>query len=150
MTQNNLFQFLRAVGIGGLLGYAPFQLLRGSSGVPANTISEFAISVLMGLAPLGISIIITLLFSVVIGLPLTALLRHLRKESAKAYMIAGAGFGFTIPILLDLRIFGYFGVFFLMSLLGLIAGATTGYLWGGWREKLSAAMMEETGNQSIE
>lgn len=76
---------------------------------------------------------------VLIGLPVSALFRWLDCEDAAAYTLAGAIAGFLVPCLPVLiagkGTIGESPLFF--ALPGLVAGATAGFVWGRWRERLA-------------
>ncbi len=110
--------FLDALMFGALAGsapslfFAPFALLPSAGG--------------------------TLVGMLVVGLPLTFLLRKLRQERLAYYVIAGVVFGFTFPIALvgPLALFGRiteWGLLIYFAISGTLAGAVSAYSWGLWR-----------------
>lgn len=89
--------------------------------------------------PILVTFPIVLLSCLVLGLPLTLILRRLGRESLPAYAGIGAMFGLLIPIL-GLHLIdapaGYWTAF-----LGAISGATAGYVW--WHESRVPPLEEE-------
>lgn len=72
---------------------------------------------------------------IVVGLPATLILYHLRKETARAYQFLGAVAGTLLPsVLLDLE-WGLEWV--IWTLPGIIGGTVTATIWGRWRESRS-------------
>lgn len=81
----------------------------------------YAAAICFGIVLLGV-----LLF----GLPTTFVLRTFRRESERAYVIAGTTFGFLMPfvfLLLSSAIDGYW-----LTILGALAGGAAARVW--WRK----------------
>ena len=74
-----------------------------------------------------------------VGLPVSFILRKLECEDPDAYALAGAMAGFLVPCLPVLIAEGAMGedvLFFAVP--GMVAGATAGFVWGRWREGLGS------------
>ena len=84
---------------------------------------------------------ITLAAMMVIGLPLTAILKRLGKECARTYAISGLSLGILIPLVICAAVGSMeAGLFF--AVFGMMAGGATALTWGRWREERA----EETRN----
>ncbi len=77
--------------------------------------------------PLVVTILLVLLGSVLIGLPVTVLLRKRGGESAAAYIAAGAVGGLALPALVLLALNAPSGYW--TCLLGAFSGGVTGATW---------------------
>lgn len=136
--KSNLYQLTRAVGWGALVGGGPYMVMT----LPIGLIGLFNSEILRGLyfafIPLVIALAVTLSAAVLIGLPLTAILHHLHRESRLVYGSSGVLFGIAIPLIFLLLTEDNTTVGIIMALSGGVAGMTTGTLWGGWREKVTA------------
>lgn len=84
-------------------------------------------SLWLAILPLVISLPLVLGASILIGLPLTALLKLKGWESAVIYVSVGAITGFIIPIVILLLIKAPAGYW--MALLGAFGGGVTGRTW---------------------
>ena len=90
-----------------------------------------------------VATVITLLAAVIIGLPLTAMLRRFDCENCRTYTFFGALFGFLIPLIADYvasHKFNSDNLGFVFA--GTLAGTTVGILWGSWRERVAADVAE--------
>ncbi len=67
--------------------------------------------------------------SIVFGLPLTALLKWVRREAAVTYVVCGTGIGFVIPVAILLLMGAPSGYW--TAALGAFSGAVTARTW--WR-----------------
>lgn len=92
--------------------------------------------VLYGLLPLLIMFAFTIIAGLVIGVPLTFMLRRLDRESAGVYATVGGMAGAAIAILVGGHQYHDFEasqlplLLIVSGMMGLIPGATTGWLWG--------------------
>ena len=117
-----LVAFLKAIGIGLIL---------------ASVLAGAAIAVVSQSAELGAYAFITagviampffLVGGVMLGLPLTFMLRRLRMESRRVYLFAGAIIGYlTVPTYFFITDGDASG--WALAVLGAIAGAQTGQTW---------------------
>lgn len=98
------------------------SLPEGISG-PGSLLATFWLAIL----PLAVSIPVVFGASIVIGLPLTFLLRQNGWECSAAYVGCGSAAGFLIPIIGLLIIEAPTGYW--VSLLGAAGGAVTGRVW---------------------
>ena len=127
--------FWYSVGVGTLAG----------GGVPAIIFIPLALSAMAeggGLAELFIPFVplvftgsIVLPAAIVIGLPLTAILKSQGKECPRIYALCGLLAGAVIPFAIGLA-FGSWeaGAFF--AIFGMLAGFATALSWGRWRASL--------------
>ena len=90
----------------------------------------------IALLPLFVTAPVVLFASLIFGLPLTAILARLRRESRHAYTLGGALLGALIPIAALLAIGAHVSVW--LSILGATSGAVTGRAW--WIEGRSLAV----------
>lgn len=149
--QNNLSQFAHAVGWGALAGAAPFMLFTVPIGIASMVEAHFLSGLYLAVLPLVISGVVTVSAAIIFGLPLTAILHRFQRESQSAYAMAGFGIGIAIPVALLIMTGSEATVWFiLMIIFGGVAGTTTGYLWGEWREQLSAAAWNDDDYAPIE
>ena len=133
--RDDIGNFFAAVRRGTLTGGGPFMLLTVPIAIFDIGASDPLHAVLVALSPLMISAGIVLTACVVIGLPVTWLFATLRIESVENYTAAGAFGGVALPISLAILSgdIGKGGEF--VAILGIFAGAMTGYRWGRWREQ---------------
>ena len=134
--------FFRAIGWGAVAGSGFFLVFT----VPASVIALAGEGdprvLLFGLLPLLIGLAGSLSGMIVIGLPLTALLRHMQRERAAIYTATGTLGGFAIPLLCVGWFEGEFnsgilGTGLFLGLFGAIAGGVTAKIWGRYRESLA-------------
>ncbi len=132
--------FARAVGWGGFAGAAPFLMISiplgiGTlfSGDPGN--AWWTGFFVIGL-PLLVSLPIVLAASLLLGLPLTAFLSSMGKETGQTYVVGGFLFG-AAPFITLVLWLGEFGASF-WALPGSFGGAVTGWVWGRYRDELLA------------
>ena len=138
---------LRAVGWGGLVGGGPFMIFTVPIGVMTLADANDLLGGMFGglwlaISPVLIAGAVALGAMAVLGLPLTALLKNFRRESGRAYAVAGGALGLLIPSGIGIALDGgeaglWFGL--LLGLPGLLAGVTTGSVWGGWRESVAVS-----------
>lgn len=141
--------FARAVWWGAVVGGGPFMLFT----VPTTlfSINELPMSealpvLYFALFPLLLAAIGTVVGMLLVGLPLTAMLRGAEAESAYTYSLAGMGAGFVIPYVIFAIATGWSieialgGLFFAIP--GLLAGTTAATIWGNWRERVTADMAD--------
>jgi hypothetical protein len=136
---NGMRGFAKAVMVGSLVG----AVLPLCISVPV-AVDDFAHpltghvnslnDVYLAALPLIVSLSIVLASSLVVGLPVSWLLRRLHAESLEAYGSIGAVFGVLIPIGL-LLLFRAEGGYWL-AVLGAFSGVATALTW--WSERQSA------------
>ena len=127
---------IRAVFWGSLTGGGPFLLLTipiAITGVTDAPAGEIAVVALM---PILIAGAVTAPAVIFLGLPLTALLAYLGRETQGTYVAVGAGFGLLIATGLSQHLFGGWAGAFL-ALFGTAAGAAAAGTWGSWRERIA-------------
>ena len=127
-----MWPFVKSVLLGAVAGAAPlliFTCTLALMSLPEGLDDRGGLLSLLWLAilPLIISISLVLGASIVVGLPLTALLKRQGWESASAYMSVGAIAGFLLPIAILLLMAAPAGYW--MALLGAVGGAVTGRTW---------------------
>jgi hypothetical protein len=135
--------FARAVWWGAVVGGGPFMLFTVPFGISLAFSEDLAGGLYLANLPLMIAGVGTLIGLLLIGLPLTAVLRWAGKgEPASTYSLAGLGAGFLIPYLIfaaatdwgsDAMLGGLF-----LSFPGALAGTTAATIWGNWRERVAA------------
>ena len=140
----------RAVMWGSLTGAFPFLCLTvplsftswviSSTSWREGVPSAFAIAIL----PLFVALMVVVPAMVCIGLPVTAALKKLHKESPKRYAYLGAATGFFLPVIaisLDLGDAGaaleMFSWCLMFGVLGMVSGFASGLSWGKWRMRLA-------------
>jgi hypothetical protein len=127
-----MWPFAKSVILGALTGSAPilmFTILLSASSLPdgLNGDGHLLPSLWLVVLPLVVAAPIVFVASLLVGLPLTLLLRRKGWESGAVYISVGAGMGFVLPIaglLLMSAPAGYW-----MSILGAVSGAVTGRTW---------------------
>lgn len=134
--------FARAVGWGAVAGGAPVLLFT----LPAAILSVVDASneglaglLYIATLPLLLAGAGTLAGALLLGLPLTALLRRKGRETSTTYGLLGAALGFVLPALAAFAAIGpdIGGAFLLFAIPGLIAGLTAATVWGNWREQVA-------------
>lgn len=134
--------FFRAIGFGALAGGGFFLIFTLPFGIAAAFGDTGPAALLFALLPLGVALAGTLSGMLLIGLPLTALLSHLRWERARTYSAAGFVGGIAMTVLFA----GWLGegfdaatlaAGFALSIFGAAAGGVTGNIWGSYREGLA-------------
>lgn len=145
---DGLKTFARAVWWGALIGGGPYLLLTVPAALPilADPSSSGLSGALVLVAlPILLAGAGTLTGAVLFGLPLTVLLRHMRKETSANYGMVGALLGFTMPALAAFATFGpeLGGSFLMFAIPGLLAGTTAATTWGNRREQVALAAREE-------
>ena len=132
---------IRAMLLGILVTGGPFMLLT----VPIGLAILFGDGRPEGIAfaamPLLVAGVGVVPASVLIGLPLTALYRHLRCESVFLYAWSGLATGIVAPGLLMFALEGQsgLGLGILLYPLGAFAGLLTADSWGRWRVEQAEA-----------
>lgn len=91
---------------------------------------------LLLLSPLLIAAPVVLGASLLIGLPLTALLRAWNREAGEYYVFAGLVFG-AVPFLVWMVMPDGSPSLGVLSALGGFGGAVTGWQWGRYRDGLT-------------
>lgn len=123
--------FVKSVLFGALAGAAPMLVLTVfiAIGLLADGVKVGGMLPLLWLAVLPLVVSIPLVFaaSILVGLPLTFLLKRRLRESASAYISVGAFVGFVVPIAILLLMEAPAGYW--MALLGAVGGAVTGRTW---------------------
>ena len=102
-----------------------FESVEGDSTIIGPRLIAWAVTV--AISPLVIALLFVLSSSLLIGLPLTAILSKNNKESVIIYAVIGSIFGTAIVLafLVFTDLFFAFG----FSLLGTLGGAVTGRVW---------------------
>ena len=134
-----VWMFAKAVWWGSLAGAAPFIALF-TLPLATSGFQDFGLTgaLLVISYPLIVTVVIVLGAALLIGLPLTAILRQSGRELQRHYAIAGLITGVLVPslILLAFDGGGYEPMLF-FAVPGMIAGTVTGLVWGEWREALA-------------
>ncbi|MFP5434910.1 MAG: hypothetical protein ACLGIM_17585 [Alphaproteobacteria bacterium] len=127
-----MWSFVKSVLFGAVAGAAPVLVFTFALAI--NSLPEglkgggsLFLSVWLAILPLVISIPLVFGASVIVGLPLTTLLKRRRRESEFAYISVGAAVGFALPIVILLLIAAPAGYW--TALLGAFGGAITGKTW---------------------
>lgn len=136
--------FARAVGWGSLAAAAPFFLISVPIGMSSlfndNYGSEWWLVIYFMLVPLVVTLPIVLTASLVIGLPLTALLSESGAEKGQHYVAAGVLIG-AVPLFI---LFGeVVSAAAMLSVGGALGGGVAGWVWGRHRDELRAAQSTE-------
>lgn len=132
--------FLRAVKWGAIAGGGIWLLMTVPIGVGMALDGEAGPGLGVALMPLAIAGAGSLAGMLLIGLPLTALLRELRNERCATYALVGMIAGFIAPSLVVALLENFnpfessFGLF--LGIFGAISGGVAGHVWGSWREQL--------------
>jgi len=126
----------RALLWGSVIGGAPFLLLTVPVVLADIGQAPVGVALLAMFMPILIAGAVTAPAIILLGLPLTALLAHLRRETPGLYITAGFGLGLVIPIGIVLYLGGDWSGAFL-SIPGAAAGAAAAGTWGNWREKVA-------------
>ena len=82
--------------------------------------------------PAVVAFCFVLTCAVLIGLPVTFVLRALKQESPTTYAIIGGMVGFAMPMLAYWFVGEEFS--FLLPLFGAFSGSVTGWMWGSEQE----------------
>lgn len=131
--------FASAVGWGAFAGAAPYFVLTVPMGLVVLFGDNLGPNRLVGLyfmvLPLLISLPIVMVASMVLGLPLTAFLSRLGKETGQTYVVCGFLFG-AIPFIVLILSIGEFGAG-IFAFSGGLGGAVTGWVWGRHRDHLA-------------
>jgi hypothetical protein len=132
--------FARAVGWGSLAAAAPFFLISVPIGMSSlfsdNYGSEWWFVIYFMLVPLLITLPIVLTASLVLGLPLTALLSESGAEKGQHYVAAGVLIGAVPLFILFMDVVSAAA---LLSFGGALGGGVTGWVWGRHRDELAAS-----------
>lgn len=137
-----LGHFLAALCWGTLAGTGSMVLaLMIASGFDFTLYSIGAALGILWLVGLVVAVF-TLAGLLIVGLPLTLVLRLIEEESAALYAAIGAIAGFAIMAIIfeaheDALAFAF-------SLVGAIAGGACAYRWGRWREAVVAHRLSKT------
>jgi hypothetical protein len=94
---------------------------------PLNSEGAVFLAEVIGMAA-ALSFSLVLIGAFLFGLPMTFVLRYFRQETATAYIVSGAVWGFLLPLIILLwedAVAGHW-----MALLGAVAGAAAGRVWG--------------------
>lgn len=86
-------------------------------------------------APLLMAAAFAIPAMILFGLPITALLYKLKRETRAAYVASGTIVGVIAPILFVWVYSGDGSDGIVLSLFGGLGGAVTGSRWGGWRQQ---------------
>ena len=123
---------LKAVLVGSAVVAGPLTLVSGFIAVlhgidQWNRGDSLWSAVAIASMPVAIVVPIVALATVLIGLPIDAVLRNRRQAGDLAYSAAGGLVGFALPalpMLIDRTVDTFW-----MALLGLVGGAVTGHVW---------------------
>ncbi len=138
MREEAVTQFFRAVGGGTVGGSLFFVWLTIPGGIGTVLAGNPVEGLWFALAPVAIVGGITMLAAVLIGLPLTAILRARSRECRKTYAVVGLLCGAIIPIVASHELPP---VGFILAVPGMIAGSITGSLWGDYRRSLTSSSL---------
>ncbi|MCB2067020.1 MAG: hypothetical protein KDE15_10330 [Erythrobacter sp.] len=138
----HVIAFARAVLWGTIAGGGIFLLVSVPVAIAALIDGYIVQAVGVALLPLGISGAGTLAGMLLLGLPVTAILHALNRETARNYALAGTVLGLVSPAAMmaiagdsDETLIG-FGMF--LGLFGLMAGGVSSNIWGQWRQACAA------------
>ncbi len=142
MTDEEMSQLIgslfRAIGWGAFAGGGFFLILTIPAAMLGIVNTGKPAALLFAIFPLAVALAGTAIGMIVIGLPLTALLRHFRREQAPTYarvgMVAGGLLPFTILSLAKGTDSAALALSLFFGLFGTIAGGVTGNIWGEFRE----------------
>ncbi|WP_338242414.1 hypothetical protein [Aurantiacibacter hainanensis] len=134
--------FFRAIGWGAVAGGGVFLVGTVPLGLAMLVGDGEPRGLLVALLPLGIAFAGALAGMTLIGLPLTAFLRHFRREQTAIYATIGIIGGVLLPVLFAGWFEGEFnggsiGAGLFLGLFGAMAGGVTGNIWGNYRESLA-------------
>ena len=90
--------------------------------------------------PIVVTFCLVLTCAVLIGLPVTFVLRTLKRESSAAYAVIGGLMGFAAPILINWYLGEGFNSGF--PLLGSLSGTVTGWIWGSQRPSMTRKQID--------
>lgn len=130
-----MWGFCKAVIAGGVASAAPvlaFTIALAVISMPQGINGSGSVSATLWFAimPLVISTSVVFAASVIVGLPVTLMLRRHDSESGPAYVGSGVAAGFLISFI-GLLIVGSFAAFW-MLILGTLGGAVTSRVWWGY------------------
>lgn len=129
---------IKAVLCGGFAAGAPALLFSVPFGLALIADGSFFDGLYVLCLPLIMAGLIVLTASLLIGLPLTAMLAALGKERGEYYLVAGFLFGSAPFVFWMLMPFDR-GSLGLLAFLGGLGGAVTGWHWGRHRDAVIAA-----------
>jgi hypothetical protein len=140
ISSANLRAFWKAVGVGTLAGaWLPltFTTLIVLSSLPdgPDGRGDILVSIWLAVSPLAITFPIVLSASVLIGLPVVAVLRANGSENVPAYALLGGLAGLLVCIALVIVLGSPLDTHWI-GLLGAFSGAVTGRSWGKDRERM--------------
>jgi hypothetical protein len=121
-----MWPFVKSVLLGALAGSAPFLVFTGTlvaTSLPRGFNGDGQLAVL----PLLVATPIVLVSSILIGLPLTVVLRRRGSESRFAYIASGGAAGFIIPPVILFLMSAPSGYW--IAILGAVGGGVTGRTW---------------------
>ena len=124
--------FMSAVFMGALAGASPFLLISIPLGLgslfggDSNEVSVLG-CIIIAILPLILALLFVLPSMLIVGLPITALLSRLQRESIPTYSVVGGISGALIMLLFITLTESLFGVW--MCLAGALSGAVTGNIW---------------------
>jgi hypothetical protein len=131
--------FFKTVAIGTLAGaWMPmiFTVVMALSLIPDAIDGHDSVlsSLLVAIFPIGVALAFVLPASILLGLPVTAILVWLRAESEAAYVLIGFVIGLALPLL----VLAWMGADegWWLALLGAFSGSITGRTW--WVEAREA------------
>lgn len=141
-AKSHVLAFFKAVATGSLAAASPGLLFT----VPLGLLMVFKDGQLSGLslvlAPLIVAVPSVFAASLLLGLPLTAVLARIGKERGEHYVVAGLVFG-TLPFLGWMFLSDEANSIAALAVLGAFGGGATGWVWGRHREGLMAQQSPE-------
>jgi hypothetical protein len=137
---NDLRAFLIAVLCGSLAAGAPVMLMTVPFGLGMVSDGDFG-GLLVMFSPALVALPVVLGASLLIGLPLTALLRASNREAGAYYVLAGLVFG-AGPLLVWMVMPDGSPSLGILAALGGFGGAITGWQWGRYRDAVRGERTE--------
>jgi hypothetical protein len=127
-----MWPFVKSVLLGALAGSAPFLVFTGTlvaTSLPRgfNGDGQLAGMLWVAVLPLLVATPTVLVSSILIGLPLTVVLRRRGSESRFAYIASGGAAGFIIPPVILFLMSAPSGYW--IAILGAVGGGVTGRTW---------------------
>lgn len=132
--------FLIAVLCGGLAAGAPAMLLTAPFGLALMSDGNLG-GLLVMFSPVLVAVPVVLGASLLIGLPLTAILRAWNREAGEYYIVAGLIFG-AVPFLVLSLVPGAEPSLGLLMLCGALGGGVTSWHWARYRDGLRGERTE--------
>lgn len=136
--KGNYTEFMKAAALGGFAATGALIAIEGVIHFTLASLDALPTVLIVWAITWLVATVITLLAAVVIGLPLTAMLRRFDCENRRNYAFFGSLFGFLIPLVADYLVSDKFNSDNLGYVIaGTLAGTTAGFVWGNWREQVA-------------